>query len=73
MFHAEDQRHLVGIAWIGMLVLDIPLVDRCGDDREVRNHGHGADVRDDVYTNGLESVWAAFVRLAHGTWCHVSK
>lgn len=56
-----------------MLALEIPLVDRCGDDSEVRSCGPGEDARDDEHTNGLESVWSAFMRSAHGTWHHAPK
>ena len=36
------------------------------------NHGAGEYVRDDVHTNGMESVWAVFKRSVYGTWHHVS-
>ncbi len=36
------------------------------------NHSAGEYVRDDVHTNGTESVWAVLKRSIHGTWHHVS-
>ena len=36
------------------------------------NHSAGEYVRDDVHTNGMESVWALLKRSIHGTWHHVS-
>ncbi|MCY4190692.1 MAG: IS1595 family transposase [Rhodospirillaceae bacterium] len=37
------------------------------------NHSIGEYVRDDIHTNGIESVWAVLKRGIHGTWHHVSE
>ncbi len=36
-------------------------------------HSANEYVRDDVHTNGIESVWAVLKRSIHGTWLHVSS
>ena len=36
------------------------------------NHGSGEYVRDDVHTNGIESVWAVMKRGIHGVYHHAS-
>jgi len=38
-----------------------------------RNHAAGEYVRDDVSTNGIESVWALLKRGIYGTFHHVSE
>lgn len=37
------------------------------------NHRDGEYVRDDVTTNGIESVWAVMKRGLHGVYHHASE
>ncbi len=46
---------------------------RRGYKHEAVNHGAGEYVRDDVTTNGIESVWAVMKRGLHGVYHHASE